>query len=1052
MNKIMKKVISLICAITMVGSGWAINPNKVVADISGVMPAPNEEGYNTCTLDTNVSLGSWCYYIGKWAGASAMYRGGKDLNDFSLKILTNNHDEWGVQAYTYNIPVTAGTEYEYSITLNSDTAGASVLLKEDSGIGDLQWMTLSEGDNVFEGSFTANDDAVKMFFKLDMLTPGTTVSVTSFSLEEAGNESTGVEVKAPTDVELYNFYASGLGYRVDFTEVEDAVSYNVYVDDSAAVANVSKSGEYVNASTFSKYADNGLHSVYLKAVDADGNESGKSNKAKVRITTLTNSDTDPKDITRIYVVTNQGTKGGADITKADKTSSSLTIISGDSAINTSIDSGTIKRRGNSTSLADKPAYNISFNSKKEVIEGAAKGKKWSLLANAYEKTMLRSKLAMDFGHVLGNVATPQQYYVDLYIDGEYKGTYLMSEPADNERSGVEMDDSDDGIDIMFELESERFEDDQTYYTTELGVRLVTNEPEGLDKNTERYRYWVNTLSSFEKALKNTSSNAVFDYIDMDSFVDMYIANEYFKTVDFGYSSVKYYITYDENNIPTIHAGALWDFDLSSGNCTVADIRSHTGLRGQQVNGWFGYLMQNQTFKNAVIKKFEKLQPQIQNIYSANELGDSQINQLLDIMGASKDRNYSPKNKGGAGWSESEVDSAEWNIYPYSYGTIEPYSKYTYKQHIEFLTNWLHDRNVWLCETWGIEYDYEIEEIPTTEAPTTKVPTTQAPTTEAPTTEDPTTKPNVEVPSAVVGLTWAGNKNLPYYWAWQQSKNAKSYNVYINGNLITSVAGLAVNLEAHASMFAEPGEYTIGVTAVNEGGESSMSTVVYIVEGKETTPAPTTEVPTTQVPTTEVPTTEVPTTEIPTTEVPTTEVPTTEVPTTEVSTTEVPTAEVLTTEAPTTEALTTELLTTESPGTDATTEIITTVISTEETTIEKQTTTFVSKENKVKRPGKVKIKKATKKKLSLKKISVRFKKVSGAKGYQIKVYKKIKYAKKNKKAIYKKNVKKVKVTIKSKKFRNKKKLFIKVRAYVFNADGSKKYGKWSKVRKVKITKK
>ena len=103
--------------------------------------------------------------------------------------------------------------------------------------------------------------------------------------------------------------------------------------------------------------------------------------------------------------------------------------------------------------------------------------------------------------------------------------------------------------------------------------------------------------------------------------------------------------------------------------------------------------------------------------------------------------------------------------------------------------------------------------------------------------------------------------------------------------------------------------------------------------------------------------------------------------------------------------------------------------------------------KVTKPGKTKVKQAIKKKKSPKKISIKLKKVKGAKGYQVAVYKSKKYAKKNKKAIKKKYSKKVKFTVKSKKFKKYKKLYVKARAY--KLDGKKKvFGKWSKVKKVK----
>ena len=102
------------------------------------------------------------------------------------------------------------------------------------------------------------------------------------------------------------------------------------------------------------------------------------------------------------------------------------------------------------------------------------------------------------------------------------------------------------------------------------------------------------------------------------------------------------------------------------------------------------------------------------------------------------------------------------------------------------------------------------------------------------------------------------------------------------------------------------------------------------------------------------------------------------------------------------------------------------------------------------PGKTKIKKIYKKKKSAKKLKLKLKKVKGAKGYQIAVYKSKKKAKKNKKALVKKFVKyKKKIVIKSKKLKKKKKLYVRARAYVLDADKVKVFGKWSPIKKAKI---
>lgn len=102
--------------------------------------------------------------------------------------------------------------------------------------------------------------------------------------------------------------------------------------------------------------------------------------------------------------------------------------------------------------------------------------------------------------------------------------------------------------------------------------------------------------------------------------------------------------------------------------------------------------------------------------------------------------------------------------------------------------------------------------------------------------------------------------------------------------------------------------------------------------------------------------------------------------------------------------------------------------------------------KVNAPKKSVVKKAVKK-TKAKKLNLTLKKIKGAKGYQVAVYKTKKAAKSNKKALVKKYVKKLKVAIKSKKLKNKKKLYVRARAYVMDGK-AKKYGAWSKAKKVK----
>ena len=140
--------------------------------------------------------------------------------------------------------------------------------------------------------------------------------------------------------------------------------------------------------------------------------------------------------------------------------------------------------------------------------------------------------------------------------------------------------------------------------------------------------------------------------------------------------------------------------------------------------------------------------------------------------------------------------------------------------------------------------------PTTVAPTTVAPTTVAPTTVAPTTVAPTAKPTTVAPTtangnvdesikAPEGLVWAGNANLPYYFAWAKADGIDSYNVYVDGTLVANVVDGSVNL--NESVFTKgSGEYAIGIAAVKGNKTSLITSIKYTYAGSgqpATTKAP-----------------------------------------------------------------------------------------------------------------------------------------------------------------------------------------------------------------------
>ena len=193
--------------------------------------------------------------------------------------------------------------------------------------------------------------------------------------------------------------------------------------------------------------------------------------------------------------------------------------------------------------------------------------------------------------------------------------------------------------------------------------------------------------------------------------------------------------------------------------------------------------------------------------------------------------------------------------------------------------------------WVISKISDVEKV---SAETKPAPTTMV----APTTESPEVDPSVdESIKAPEGLVWAGNAQLPYYFAWARADGADSYNVYVNGVFVKNVVDGNVNLD-YTAFTKGSGEYEIGVATVKGNKRSRITSIMYnyVDDGNHptTTVAPTTVSPTTTVapPTTAATTTVAPTT----TAAPTTEAPTT---TAAPTTTVAPTTEAPTTVAPTT---------------------------------------------------------------------------------------------------------------------------------------------------------
>lgn len=236
----------------------------------------------------------------------------------------------------------------------------------------------------------------------------------------------------------------------------------------------------------------------------------------------------------------------------------------------------IKGRGNTTwELYEKKGYQIEFAVPTSVL-GMEKAKKWVLLANSSDDSMIRTQLVYGMAKKLDMEFVPDFAFVDLWIDGMYLGTYLLGEKVEIDGSRLDLQ----------QLDGALFEHDEGYYKQEenwqYNVLLqrhftlkdtVTGDEMLVKRTMETFDQAVTELAAF---LFTTSSdkvtlNALSSMIDVDSFAKYYLVNEYVLNCESFATSFYWYMDGAED---VIHLGPIWDFDTCMGNDSVDFTQSY----------------------------------------------------------------------------------------------------------------------------------------------------------------------------------------------------------------------------------------------------------------------------------------------------------------------------------------------------------------------------------------------------------------------------------------------------------------------------------------------
>ncbi len=259
-------------------------------------------------------------------------------------------------------------------------------------------------------------------------------------------------------------------------------------------------------------------------------------------------------------------------------------------------SGDMKKfhgRGNSTWYCkEKKPYKILLNDEADLLNMGV-SKNWCLIANAIDISQLRNKIVSDFAQATDMSYNPQNEYVELYVDGEYLGLYLLAENVQVEENRVDIelknqiindtsdirvkqelknqqlikwvDNLQDGQDITGGYLVEAISEDRlpeewgTYSAFQLDERefFKVSDPKYCSKNEIVY-----ISDQFKNIKQHLLENDIGEYIDIDSWANYYLIQEIFGNTE----QTSFFYYKDSDSVDNkIYAGPAWDFDIAVGS-------------------------------------------------------------------------------------------------------------------------------------------------------------------------------------------------------------------------------------------------------------------------------------------------------------------------------------------------------------------------------------------------------------------------------------------------------------------------------------------------------
>lgn len=314
------------------------------------------------------------------------------------------------------------------------------------------------------------------------------------------------------------------------------------------------------------------------------------------------------NLPHIYIYT----KNEAPITSKKTWVNATMVYIDENDIITNYDALEIRGRGNSTwnRNPSKKPYRIRFAKAVEFLGPEyANARNWTLMANTYDKTLMRNGLTSELSEFCGMEFNVAHKYVDVTLNGEYVGTYHISDHPEVGDKRVEVPLGTTGTDVSYFMECDGYAEHNYFNTATKKVPIRIHYPMSLTSAQKTYAERL--VNSFETRLfGNNFTDPEKGYralVDSVTLANWYCTIEICGNLDCFWSLYFYRKAGD----PKLYIGPCWDYDIAYANDsrrgdTSKQLMCDVAFELDRAGSWINRMWEDPWFQQLINRRYNEI--------------------------------------------------------------------------------------------------------------------------------------------------------------------------------------------------------------------------------------------------------------------------------------------------------------------------------------------------------------------------------------------------------------------------------------------------------------